>query len=89
MKVEWSPLAVDRLSEIALWISSDRPAAAERLVDSIFAATDRITKFGRPELREIILNGYRIIYRLDVKHVVILTVRQSLQLLDAEDLVGD
>ncbi len=33
MKIVWSPLAVERVSEIALYIADDNPGAAERLVD--------------------------------------------------------
>jgi toxin ParE1/3/4 len=97
VNVRWSPLAVERVTEIARWISADRPDSAERLVDEIFATVGRLAKFPqsgrqvpefrRLELREIIHRSFRIIYRVEKGRVEILTVRHSLQLLDEDDLV--
>lgn len=96
MKVTWSPLAIERVLEIAAWIAAERPDAAEKLVDGIFAAVERlrefpesgrkVPEFERPELREIIYRKYRIVYRTESDVVEILTVRHSLQLLEESDL---
>lgn len=85
------------MAEIASWISANRPEAAERLVDGIFAVVERLAafpdsgrqvpEFQRPDLREIVHRSFRIIYRAEKQRVEILTVRHSLQLLDEEDLV--
>lgn len=97
MKVRWSPLAIERVAEIASWISADRPDSAQHLVDEIFAVVERlgrfpnsgrqVPEFQRPGLREIIHRTFRIIYRVEKGRVEILTVRHSLQLLDEDDLV--
>ena len=36
MKIIWSPLAIDRVSEIAVYIAQENPAAAEKWVDTVF-----------------------------------------------------
>jgi len=94
--VTWSPLAIERVAEIADWIANDRPRAAEDLVTGIFLAVTRLTdfphsgrevpEFDRPDLREIIYRGYRNVYRAGGDRVEILTVRHSLQELAEEDL---
>ncbi len=36
MKIIWSPLAIDRVSEIAAYIAQENPTAAEKWVDTVF-----------------------------------------------------
>ena len=96
MRIRWSPLAIERVSAIAAWIAGDRPDAADRFVDGLFSAVDRVARFPRsgpevpefqrPERRQIICGHYRIIYRIRKSTVEILTVRHSLQVLDQRDL---
>lgn len=45
MKIIWSPLAVDRVSEIAEYIALDKPSAAERWVEQIFGSVKQLEKF--------------------------------------------
>ena len=95
MKVEWSPLALDRVSEIARYIAKDNPDAAEQWVNELFDAVERLVDFpesGRivPEvrvrrIREVIFGPYRVIY--SVKEMVqILTVRRGNQVLDVSEI---
>lgn len=97
MIVRWSPLAIDRVVEIGEWIASERPAAAERIVDGLFAAAERLELFplsgrhipefdDRLDLREVFFEQFRIVYKVADSHVDILTVRHTLQLLDPTDL---
>jgi toxin ParE1/3/4 len=96
MKIQWSPLAIERISEIADYIAMDSPMAAERWVHSIFDRVEQIKDFSKsgrlvPELkrkdvRELIIANYRIIYRLEPKIISILTVRHSRQILPDEDI---
>ena len=95
MKVEWSPLALDRVSEIARYIAKDNPDAAERWVSQLFDSVERLADFpesGRivPEvgvrrIRELIFGAYRVIYSVKDK-VEILTVRRGSQLLDVSEI---
>ncbi len=96
MKIQWSPLAVERIGEISDYIAQDSPMAAERWVHSIFGWVEQIKDFsksgrsvpgiGRKDIRELIIANYRIIYRLEPKVVSILTVRHSRQILPDEDI---
>ena len=36
MRIIWSPLSIDRLSEIAEYIARDNPSAAKRWIDEMF-----------------------------------------------------
>ena len=45
MKVEWSPLALDRVTDIARYIAKDNPGAAERWVNELFDAVERLADF--------------------------------------------
>jgi toxin ParE1/3/4 len=96
MKVRWSPLAIDRVVEIASFIAEDNPSAAEKWIHKIFARTGQlavfpgsghhITETTRKDIRELISGNYRIIYRIDLRQVSILTVRNTKQILPLEDL---
>jgi toxin ParE1/3/4 len=97
VKVVWSPLAIERAYEAAAYIAGDKPGAAIRWLEGLFAVTDRLEVFpesgrivreiGLPEFREVVYRrAYRIIYRLERSRVSILTVRNFAQLLDASEL---
>ena len=84
MRVEWSDLARDDLDELVRYISRDSAYYARRFGQKVVLATRRLQEFpesGRmiPEaedstLREIIVQGYRVMYRLEIDRVVILAV---------------
>jgi toxin ParE1/3/4 len=96
MKVQWAPLAVDRVAEIAAYIAEDDPIAAEKWICDAFARVGQLERFpksgrsipetSRHDIRELVWSNYRIIYRLDPRHVSILTVRHMKQILPMEEL---
>ena len=98
MKIVWSPLALERVEDIARYISEDSPDAAVRWVDDLFAAVERLADFpksgrmvpevGSPRIRELIFGAYRVIYSIK-DQIDILTVRRSSQLLRMSDLDDD
>ena len=98
MKILWSPLAVERVSEIAEYIAEDNPSAAERWVDTVFKKVEELKAFperGRvvPEIdnkavKELIYGNYRIIYRLEGKRLSVLTVRHGKQILPLDEIVA-
>ena len=75
MIITWSPLAIDRASEIADYIALDKPFAAEKWINTIFSKVENLElspEIGRvvPEInnrqfRELIYGNYRIIYRVE------------------------
>ncbi len=93
--MNWSPLAISRLSEIAKYIAQDNPVAAERWVHKIFTLVEKLPDFperGRmvPEInhkmiREVISGNYRIIYKLEDREISILTVRHVKQVLSIDE----
>jgi len=96
MKILWSPLAVDRASEIAEYIAQDNPDAAESWINTVFEKVEHLKEFpesGRivPEtdnmtIRELIYGNYRIIYRVEEKKLSVLTVRHGKQVLPLDEI---
>jgi toxin ParE1/3/4 len=99
MKIRWSPLAIERASEIAEYIARDKPLAAEKWVETIFSKVETLTstpELGRivPEIRnsqfrEIIYGNYRIIYRIEKNQISILTIRHGMQILPIDDILAE
>ncbi len=95
MKLAWSPLALDRVAEIARYIANDNPAAAERWVNDLFDAVARLSEhpesgrvvpeIGVPRIRELIFGANRVIYSV-TDRVELLTVRRGSQLLDVGEI---
>ena len=98
MKIIWSPLAIDRVSEIAEYIAQDKPSAAEKWINTVFLKVEQLKsspEIGRvvPEIRndqfrELIYGNYRIIYRIEKKQISILTIRHGKQILPIDDILA-
>ncbi|MBU4463556.1 MAG: type II toxin-antitoxin system RelE/ParE family toxin [Proteobacteria bacterium] len=96
MIIIWSPLAVDRASEITDYIAQDKPSAAEKWIDIVFSKVEQLKsspEIGRivPEIndsrfRELIYGNYRIIYRIETKQISILTIRHGRQILPINEI---
>ena len=96
MKVQWAPLAIDRVAEIAAYIAEDNPIAAEKWIRDAFARVGQLGRFSqsgrqipetpRKDIRELVWDNYRIIYCIETHHASILTVRHMKQILPMEDL---
>jgi toxin ParE1/3/4 len=96
MRIIWSPLAVDRVAEIAEYIAMDNPDAAENWVNAVFRKMKELQDFpesGRivPEtdnksIREMIYGNYRIIYRVEEKTISVLTVHHGKQVLPVDEI---
>lgn len=98
MKIIWSPLAIDRVSEIAQYIALDKPAAADNWINTLFSKVGQlmlspksgrvVPEIGDEQFRELIYGNYRILYRIEKKQVSILTVRHGKQILPIEDILA-
>ncbi len=74
-KLIWSPSALFDLKDIAASIAEDSPSAAERFVNNLLGAVERLAdypesgrmvpEFDDPTIREVIRKPCRIIYRVD------------------------
>jgi len=83
-KVDWTDSAWDDLSGIAEYIARDSEYYAATFVQEIkeaaaslaqFAERGQIVpEFGDPSIRELLVNSYRLVYRISEKQVVILTL---------------
>lgn len=85
MKIYWSDVAEADLDDIYDYIARDVPYYAELFVDRLIDATDKLEdhpRIGRcvPEadqrddIRELIVQGYRIVYLVADEKIQILTV---------------
>ena len=99
MNIVWSPLAVDRASEIAGYIAQDKPSAAEKWIKTVFSKVEQLKtspEIGRivPEIRnnqfrELIYgNNYRIIYRIKAEQISILAIRHGKQILPVKEIIA-
>jgi len=95
MKIIWSPLAIDRTTEIAEYIAQDNPSAAMIWVETLFDKVEIlksspksgrvVPESNRDDIRELIYGNYRIIYRVDKKILSVLTIRHGKQILPLEE----
>ncbi len=82
MEIIWSPQAINDIEEIGDFIAKDSPSRAASFVDELITSVERLPQFpesGRlveenPIFREIIYEGYRLIYQLRVHKILIITV---------------
>lgn len=96
MKIIWSPLAIDRTTEIAEYIAQDNPTAATNWVETLFDKVQLlksspnsgriVPETHRDDIRELIYGNYRIIYRIEKAKISVLTVRHGKQILPIEDI---
>jgi len=94
--IVWSARARRDLTSIQDFIAEDDPSAAERWVDGLASAVElaaRLPNSGRivpelqrPEVRELVRGGYRIVYRVESKRILVLTVFEGHMRLDASGL---
>ncbi len=83
----WSPQSLRDLEAIRGYIAQDSPRYAELVVQRIVAVVERLEAFpesGRvvpelnsPEIREVIVKPYRVVYRRRAEAVEIATVFRS------------
>lgn len=98
MKVSWSPLAIDRVSEIAEYIAKDNPKAAKSWVDTVFEKVASlkphlesgcvVPEINNRAIRELIYGNYRIVYRVEDRRVSILTLRHGKQILPVDEITA-
>ena len=96
MKIIWSPLAIDRATEIAEYIAQDNPSAAKLWVETLFDKVQLlksspksgriVPETDRDDIRELIYGNYRIIYKVEKARISVLTVRHGKQILPEEDM---
>jgi len=96
LKLVWTDTAYQRLLQIEEFIAQDDPVAAIVHTDRLMQQADKLTEFpllGRvltelpgSGLRELVMDNYRIVYRVHAQDVQVLTVFESHRLLPSDDL---
>ncbi len=85
MKIEWSARARTDLQDLKNYIGQDSPYYARRFIARIIACVERLADFpdigrGVPEakesndVRELVFQGYRIMYLRQSNYIYIVTV---------------
>ena len=98
MRVIWAPLAREQVADAFSFISAERPGAAVHWFEEIVDRTGSLSTFpdigrmmpeaGRPEVREVLVEPYRLIYRRDPDVIVIIGVFHFRQEVDSDGLPG-
>jgi toxin ParE1/3/4 len=97
MKTVWAYEALVRLKEIEDYISQDSPERAARFVDQLIERAEgalsgnpcvgrTVPEIANLDIRELLLNNYRIVYRLNKNNIEILTVFEGHRLLRIDEI---
>jgi len=91
MKVHWTNRAKTRLKLIYDFIAEDSPMSAIKVIDRLTARSQlltelpnsgrRVPEYARNDVRELLENPYRIIYRVKSDQIDVLTVMHYRQVL--------
>lgn len=82
MEIVWSPSSLLRLEEIGNFIAKDSPDRAVAFLDALVNSVERLREFPlsgslvreNPVFRQVVVQGYRIVYRQTAKRIEITTV---------------
>ncbi|HTW91296.1 MAG TPA: type II toxin-antitoxin system RelE/ParE family toxin [bacterium] len=87
MRISWAGPATRDLSSIRAYIAQDSEYYADRFIERIVGAVESLSTFpemGRtvpetnsPDIREILFQTYRIIYRVETDRVLIIAVAHA------------
>ncbi len=91
MKLKWGDRARRDLIEIGRFIARDDPNVARQWIRRLRQRVRRaarmpragrvVPEFGRPDVREVLMRGYRIVYLVGKNSITILTVFEGHRLL--------
>jgi toxin ParE1/3/4 len=85
MQIKWTELALDDLVAIQSYISKDSILYAKQFIEQIFNTVNHLKDFPeigrrvpeageRNDVRELIFQGYRIIYLMGINNIFVITV---------------
>jgi len=85
MRIEWTEPALDDMAGIQAYIAKDSPYYARQFIERLFDVAEHLADFptmgrkvpeaeDRDDIRELIFQGYRIMYWLRPNRIDILTV---------------
>lgn len=89
-------MAVEQVRDIAAYIALDKPSAAVQWAEKIFNSVERLSDFPesgrvvpeihRNEIREIVQDNYRVIYKVKPKEILVLVVKSYHQKLEKNEV---
>jgi addiction module RelE/StbE family toxin len=98
VKLRWTFQASDDLKRIRRYIARDKQEAARQWIQRLRKrARDAarmpdsgrvVPEFDRDDIREVIVDHYRIVYRIEGKEIVVLTVFEGHKLLPPHHVPG-
>lgn len=85
MQIRWTKLALDDLEAIQAYISKDSVFYAKQFIERLFETVSKLKDFPklgrrvpeaeeRKDVRELIFQGYRIIYLMGINNIFVITV---------------
>jgi toxin ParE1/3/4 len=87
VKLTWSPLANDQVDDAIAYIAADDPTAAVHWLEQLLERVASLSRFPdsgrvvpelqRDDIRELIVDPYRVIYRRSADVVEIVSVRHG------------
>ena len=88
MKIVWSQKSLKQIEKIGDYIALDSPANACKFIDKLISSVERLKDFPlsgsnvpeSPNLKQVIVQGYRIIYRPTDNSIDIIAVLIPFQL---------
>ena len=97
MKLIWTAESLNKLIEIENFIAEDNPAAAIDFVEYLIVQSETILdnplsgrvvpEFSNIDIRELIRNNYRIVYRVQNDCIEILTIFEAHRLIRRVDIL--
>ena len=99
IKVIWSKESLLRLIEIEEFIAEDNPSKAVEFTDFLVSKSflieenprmgRMVLEFSDPDIRELIIKGYRLVYRIRKSRIDILTVFEGHRLIRKSEIFID
>jgi len=96
MRLIWSKEALNKLTEIEDFIAEDNIENAIRFIDFLISHSlliennpkiGRIVpEFSEPNIRELIIKGYRVVYRIKEERIEIVTVFEGHRLIKRDEI---
>lgn len=95
-QVKWTLVALDDVEAICTLIGRDAPSHAQMFAEDVFEAVERtavypesgriVPELDRPDVRELVMGNYRIVYCWDEETVTVLAVYHAARLLGNTDI---
>lgn len=99
MKLHWSKESLERLIEIEEFIAPDNAQQAEKfiniLIEKSLVLEDNpeigriVPEFSDSSIRELMIKGYRLVYRVSKDRIDILTVFEGHRLIRKSEIYND